>query len=196
MLRSMAKCSRATAPVAAARPAASSGSFRTRRIPSASGPGATSVRTPGAGLAEQLPVVAEIGRHDRSAGGQVDGDLALHRKILAAGEPRVDQHVGPSTQRDDLLRGLAGQHDQPVAVFAELAPILLAGLGRASHEHATGVGAGVEDLGQGVDQDRHALVGMHDAADVHHHLVLGADPRDLRRGRSGVRIPPGRYRDR
>ena len=41
MLRSIAKYSRATGPVAAARLAARSGSFRTLRIPSASGSGAT-----------------------------------------------------------------------------------------------------------------------------------------------------------
>ena len=71
-------------------------------------------------LAEELPVVAEIGRDDRPAGGEVDGDLALDRVVLAAGEARVDQDVGATRQGDDLIGGLAGQDDQPIAVGSEL----------------------------------------------------------------------------
>ena len=194
MLRSMAKYSRATGPVAAARQAARSGSPRTLRMPSASGPGATAVRRPAPELAQELLVVAEVGRHDRPAGGEVDGDLALDRVVLAAGQPGMDQDVGAAGQRDDLLGGLAGQDDQPVAVRAELGPVALAGLGRAADQHATGIGPGLEDLRQGVDQDRHALVGVDDAADVHDDLVLGTDAGDRRRlpGRSySARSMPG-----
>ena len=85
-------------------------------MPSASGPAATSVRRPAPELAEELLVVAEVGRDDRPAGGEVDGDLALDRVILAAGEPGMDQDVGAARQGDDLLGGLAGQDDQPIAV--------------------------------------------------------------------------------
>ena len=112
MLRSMAKYSRATGPQAAAREAARSGSARTLKMPSASGPGATGVRRPAPELAQELLVIAEVGRHDRPAGGEVDGDLALDRVVLAAGQPGMDQDVGPSGQRDDLLGGLTGQDDQ------------------------------------------------------------------------------------
>ncbi len=72
------------------------------------------------------------------------------------------------------------------AVGAELRPVGLAGLGRAAHQDATRLGHRVEDPRQGVDQDRHPLVGMHDAADVHDDLVLGADAGDRCRLAGGV----------
>src|SRR5690606_293181 len=50
----------------------------------------------GAGLAEDRLVVGEIGGDDRSAGGEIDGDLALHRIVLAASQSGMDQHIGPS----------------------------------------------------------------------------------------------------
>ena len=112
----MAKCSRATGPHAAVRDAARSGSARTLRIASASGPAATGGQKACSGAAQEVLIIAEVGRHDRAAGGEIDGDLALDGIILTTGKSRVDQDVGPPRQRDDLIGGLAGQDDQPLAV--------------------------------------------------------------------------------
>ena len=71
-------------------------------MPSASGPGGDRGQEAGAELAEELPVVAEIGRDDRPAGGEVDGDLALDRVVLAAGEARD----GPGRRRGASARRL------------------------------------------------------------------------------------------
>ena len=91
-----------------------------RGCPRPAGSGATAVKTAGAGVAQDRGVVAEVGGHDRPARGEVDGDLALDRVVLAAGQAGVDQDVGAAGQRDDLLGGLAGQDDQPIADRAEL----------------------------------------------------------------------------
>ena len=137
----------------------------------------------GAGVAQDRGVVAEIGGHDRPARGEVDGDLALDRVVLAARQAGVDQNVGAAGQRDDLRGGLTRQHDQPIRVRPERGTVALGGLGGAPHEHATRFGQGAEDVRQGIDQDRHPLVRVDDAADIHDHLVLGPDPRDRRRRR-------------
>ena len=117
----MAKSSSAHGPVAAARRGGEVGVGQDVEDALGQGPGGDRRQAAGAGGAEDRGVVAEVGRHDRPARGEVDGDLALDRVVLAAGQPGVDQDVGPAGQGDDLLGGLAGQDDQPVAVRAELA---------------------------------------------------------------------------
>ena len=41
-----------------------------------------------AGAAQEVLIIAEVGRHDRAAGGEIDGDLALDRIVLTTGESR------------------------------------------------------------------------------------------------------------
>ena len=66
-------------------------------------------------------------------------------------------------------------------MHAELGLVGHAGLGRSAHQNASRRRNGVKHAGQRLDQDRHALVGVDDAADVHDDLVLGTDPGDRRR---------------
>ena len=122
MLRSIAKYFWATGPVAAASRSARAGSVNTLMIPSARGWGATLVKSPAPVAPEKCLVVAEVGRHDRAAGGEIHGDLALHRVILAARQPRMNQDVGAAGERHHLLGRLAGQHDQPIAVGRRAGP--------------------------------------------------------------------------
>lgn len=48
----------------------------------------------------------------------------------------MDEDVGPSRERDDLLGSLAGKNDQTIAEYTEPGSILLAGLRRSSYENA------------------------------------------------------------
>ena len=89
--------------VAAARRAASAGSARTLMMASASGPGATGVKSPAPVAPRSCLVIAEVGRHDRAAGGEIHGDLALNRVILAAGQTWMHQHVGAAGKRHHLV---------------------------------------------------------------------------------------------
>ena len=84
---------------------------------------------PSAGAAQEVLVIAEVGRHDRAAGGKINGDLALNRVVLTTGQTGMNQNIGPSRERDDLIGGLAGQNDQSFTVPAELGTVTLAGLG-------------------------------------------------------------------
>src|SRR5208337_4190746 len=47
-----------------------------------------------AGAAQEVLVIAEVGRHDRAAGGEIDRDLALDGVVLATGESGMDQDIG------------------------------------------------------------------------------------------------------
>ena len=140
MLRSMAKYSRATGPHAAAREAARSGSRRTLRIPSASGPAATGVSRP----RRSRPGAAgsRRSRSPRSAGRRRGRRRSCSGPSSSRGRRAGD---GPGrrrggSERDDLLGGLAGQDDQSIAVPTELGAVTLAGLGRAADQDAAGVG--------------------------------------------------------
>ena len=101
-------------------------------------------QSPRAGGAKNGFVVGEVGGDDRSARCQVHGNLALHRVVFAAGQARVDQHIGPARQRDDLL----GQNDQSIAEPPQLRAVALARVGGSTHQHAAGVGQRREDLRQ------------------------------------------------
>src|SRR5271157_4016171 len=125
-----------------------------------------------AGAAQEVLVIAEVGRHDRAAGGEIDRDLALDGVVLTTGESGMDQDIGAARQRDNLIGRLAGQNDQSLAVPAEPGTVTLARLGGTADQNATGIGPGLEDPRQCLDQDRHTLVGVDDAADVHDDLVF------------------------
>ena len=142
-----------------------------------------------AGRAEEGGVIGEIGRDDRAARGEVDGQLALNRVVLAAGEPRMDQDVGATGQGDDLIGAPTGQDDEAVTVRAEAATQVSGRrpCGRAAHEDASGPRATGEDAGEGLDQQGNARrLGWDDTPDVHHDLVARAHARDLGRGAGGV----------
>ena len=103
----MAKCSRATAPQRRPQGGGQGGSSRT--------PGCLGQRPRGnrgekarAGSGEELLIVAEVGGDDRTAGGEINGELALYRIVLPAGESGMHQNVG-AREGDDLIGGLAGQ---------------------------------------------------------------------------------------
>ena len=66
--------------------------------------------------AEKLLIVAEVGRHDRAAGGEIDRDLALDGVVLTTGESGMDKNIGTARHLDNLIGGLAGQDDQALAV--------------------------------------------------------------------------------
>ena len=108
MLRSMAKCSRATGRWRRPGGRPERGSSSTFTIASASGSGATGARRPAPVAPKSCLVVPEIGRHDRAARCKVNGDLALHGVILAARQPGMDQNVRAAGERDDLRGRLAG----------------------------------------------------------------------------------------
>src|SRR5271166_1640526 len=53
-----------------------------------------------AGAAKEALIIAEVGRHDRAAGGEIDSDLALDGIVLTTGESGMDQDIGAARERD------------------------------------------------------------------------------------------------